>query len=460
MEYAAFDKVPLKERTYSFFDQFVFWFASTSLPAAWYYGALMVGWQGIMGALVLIFIVSTISFIPWAYLGRIAAETGGSSMAIIRPAFGIRGAIIPSIFYLIFAVGWAVVNVFLGAIALSFIFKLLLGFPSYLDPNNVGYMVFYILVVCFLQGFFAVKGNKGIKKLQWVATLLFLILGAYQTYVVFTHWDALSLVQWKPTEMLTTSIGPFTYSLTFALLVDLLIAYNWTWEFIGDFSRFAKNKNAGTWGPFLGANLAQYWWFLVGAFAVVFLSITTGQYAPLLADPSSASVAAGLGWIAALIVLFATISTNAGNIYASALGVSNIIAHKVQIPLNKLLLWASVVIAPLALSPLLSKDFVGFYIFFLDFLGAIVVPLWTLTLVDYFVVKKWRYTDDLFKLKQGIYWYENGWNWKAIGVLLAGIVFYWICAYIFVDIRQTVTAAIPTALFVSILYLAMAKKKS
>lgn len=459
MEYAAFEKVPLKERTYSFFDQFVFWFASTSLPAAWYYGALMAGWQGITGALLLIFIVSTLSFIPWAYLGKIAQETGGSSMAIIRPAFGIRGAIVPSIFYLIFAVGWAVVNVFLGAIALSFIFKLWLGFPSYLDPNNLGYMALYILAVCFLQGFFAIKGNKGIKRLQWVATILFLILGAYQTYIVFTHWDALSLIEWKPKEMLTTTIGPFTYSLTFALLIDLLIAYNWTWEFIGDFSRFAKNKNAGTWGPFLGANLAQYWWFLVGAFAVVYLSVTTGSYNPLLADPSSASVAAGLGWAAALIVLFATVSTNAGNIYASALGISNIISHKKNVPLNTLLVWSSLAVAPLALTPLLSKDFVGFYIFFLDFLGAIVVPLWTLTLVDYFLVKKQTYTDDLFKLKQGAYWYTKGWNWPAIITLFLGIVVYWLCAYVFVGIRQSVTGAIPTMVFVSVFYLLVAKRK-
>lgn len=459
MEQGAFEKVSIKERTYSFFDQFVFWFASTSLPAAWYYGALMAGWQGISGALILIFIVSPISLLPWAFLGKIAQETGGSSMAIVRPAFGIRGAIIPSIFYLLFGLGWGVVNVFLGAIALSFIFKLWLGLPSYLDPNNLGYMVFYILAVCFLQGFFAIKGHGGIKKLQWVATTLFLFLGAYQTYIVFTSWDAASLVQWKPTEILTTSIGPFTWTLTFALLVDLLIAYNWTWEFIGDFSRFAKTKNAGTWGPFLGANLAQFWWFLVGAFAVVFLSVTTGQYAPILADPSSAAVAAGIGWVAALIVLFATISTNVGNIYATALGVSNIISHKVNIPLSRLLLWASIALASLALSPLLSQEFVGFYIFFLDFLGAIVVPLWVITLVDYFFVRKQKYTDDLFKLNKGIYWYKDGWNWKAIGVLLAGIAFYWICAYVYVDIRETVTAAIPTAVFVTVLYLFLSKKK-
>src|SRR6185436_16800157 len=144
MEYSAFDKVPQKAQSYTFLDQTVFWFASTSLPAAWLYGALMAGWQGVSSAMLLIIGVNALSLIPWAFLGRIAQETGGSMMAIARPAFGIRGSIVPSVFYLIFALGWALVNAFIGAIAISFIFKQWLGFPSYLDPNNLGYMVGYL----------------------------------------------------------------------------------------------------------------------------------------------------------------------------------------------------------------------------------------------------------------------------------------------------------------------------
>src|SRR3972149_10878175 len=178
MEYSAFEKVPVNARSYSWWDQFAFWFGATSLPAAWLYGALMAGWQGVAGALILIFIVNTLSFIPWAYLGEMAYKTGGSSMAIVRPAFGIKGSIVPSLFYLVFGFGWALVNVFIGAISLSFIFKLWLNWPSVLDPGNQPYMAAYIGVVCLLQGYFAVKGNQMIKKLQWVATIFFLILGA------------------------------------------------------------------------------------------------------------------------------------------------------------------------------------------------------------------------------------------------------------------------------------------
>lgn len=458
MEYSTFDKVPLKARIYSFWDLVAFWFSSASLPSAWFYGALMAGWQGLAGAAFLIIVVNTLSLIPWAYLGRIAAETGGSTIANARPAFGIRGAIVPSFFNLILSAGWNVVNVFLGAIALSFIFKLWLGFPSFIDPNNLPYMAGYIIGVCIIQGFFAITGSKGLKKIQWTATICFLLLGLYQTYVVFSHWNAAALIDWKPTEVLTANLGPYSFPVTLMILIDLMIAYNWTWEFIGDFSRFAKTKKAGTWGPFVGAVSAQILWFTVGAVAVVYLAVSTGQYSPLLADPSSTTVALGLGWLAAFIVLFATVTTNAGNIYASALGISYMLAPKRIVSVNKLLVIVSIGIIPLAFTPLIATSFVGFYIFFLDFLGAIVVPLWTLILVDYFFLKKQKYTDDLFKLKGGAYWYKNGWNWNAITALLSGVVAYWICGYALPEIRHTVTATLPTMLFVTLLYLGLSKR--
>lgn len=458
MEYAAFEKVPAKDQTFSFLDLTAFWFASATLPAAWLYGALMAGWMGVGAAMLLIVGVNALSLIPWAYLGRIAQETGGSMMAIARPAFGIRGSIIPSIFYLIFAMGWALVNAFIGAIAISFIFKQWLGFPSYLDPNNLWYMVGYLAVFAVLNGTFGIAGHRWIKKLQWVATGFFLILGVYQTYIVLNQWGLEKVLAWMPTATLTHAIGPFVFPITFALLFDLMVAYNWTWEFIGDFSRFAKTKSAATWGPFIGATIVQIWWFTVGALAVAYLALTTGNYMPLLADPSSTTVSLGLGWLAALVILFSTVTTDAGNIYASALSVSNVIPKK-KISLRALLVISSIVVFPLSLLPLLSGNLLNFFIFFLDFMGALVIPLWTIMLVDYFIVKKQKYSDDLYELKGGKYWFTKGWNIPAVVVLLLGTGVYWIFGYVLSDLRNVLPATIPTIIFVATAHILLQKKK-
>ncbi|MBI2649729.1 cytosine permease [Candidatus Woesearchaeota archaeon] len=450
-------------RNFTFWDETILWFGAASLPAAWYYGALMAGFAGLPGAFLLIFVFSTIIFIPWALLGYIASKTGASSMALVRPTFGIKGSKLPSVFYLIFGFGWGAVNVFLAAIAMSFIFSIWLGWPAFLQQGYQQYMVVSILVICFLQGAFAVAGHKIIKWMEWVAVISLIALGAYQTYLVLSNWGFLSLLDWTPPAeglkaVFGSGIFSITYTITFALLIDLLIAYNWTWQFIGDFSRFAKSPRAGSLGPFIGANLAQYWWFFVGALGVVFLTVSAGAYNPAASDPSSTTTKLGFGWIAYIVILAATIATNAGNIYASALGMSNINPrHRMKI--RKLLLISAFVIVPVALVPLLSPNFVGFYIFFLDFLGAIVVPLWTLTLVDYFFVKKRQYSDDIFKEKGGAYWYKNGWNAPAVATLILGTVIYWIIAFGLPRLREKYTAAIPTIIVISIVYYFWAGKR-
>jgi NCS1 family nucleobase:cation symporter-1 len=459
MEYTAFEKVPPKAQTYSFWDMTAFWFASTSLPAAWLYGAIMAGWKGVVASMIFIVGVNALSLIPWAYLGQMAQQTGGSMMALARPAFGTRGSIVPSIFYLIFGMGWALVNAFLGAIAISFIFAQWLGWPSYLSPHNTWYMVGYLAIFAVLNGTFGIAGHRWIKKLQWAATIFFLLLGVYQTYLVITHWGLQTVLSWMPHTTLFNAIGPFVFPITFALLFDIMVSYNWTWEFIGDFSRFARTKAAGTWAPFLGAFVAQVWWFSVGALAVAYLALTTGNFTPLLADPSSTTVSLGLGWLAALVILFATVTTDAGNIYASALSISNMLP-KSKISLRTLLVIVSVLVFPLSLLPLLSSNLINFFIFFLDFVGALVIPLWTLMLVDYFIVKHGKYTDDMYEKQGGKYWFSKGWNISAIISLLSGTAIYWIFAYALpYHVRNVTTATIPTILFVTIIYLILSRKK-
>jgi nucleobase:cation symporter-1, NCS1 family len=380
-------------------------------------------------------------------------------MALARPAFGTRGSIIPSIFYLIFGMGWALVNAFLGSIAISFIFAQWLHFPAYLAPHSTWYMIGYLALFAILNGTFSSAGHTWIKKLQWVATIFFLILGFYQTFLVINHWGLAKILLWHPTKQLFYADGPFVAPITFALLFDLMVSYNWTWEFIGDFSRFAKTKNAGTWAPFIGAFISQVWWFSVGALAVAYLALTSTGYNPLLADPSSTTVALGLGWLAALIILFATVTSDAGNLYGSALAVSNMLP-KAKIKLKTLLIIVGILVFPLSLIPLLSANILDFFIFFLDFMGALVIPLWTIMLVDYFFVKKGKYADDMYQKTGGKYWFNKGWRIPAIVTLLSGTAVYWLIAYALPNhIRNFTTATIPTVIFVTVVYLLLAKRK-
>ena len=458
-EYAALDQVPERARTFGLWDQAAFWFAATCLPAAWFYGALMAGAAGLPGAILLILVVSPLSLIPWALLGTIAARTGACSTAFVRPAFGLRGSAVPSILYLVFAVGWAAVNVFLGAIGLSFVLAGWLGTPPFLSPGYEGTMAISIVTVAVLQGAAAIAGHRVLRLIQWFATIALLGLGAVQLYLVAAHWDPGALMTWRPPiEGLTTSIGPITYTITMALLIDLLIAYNWTWEFIGDFSRFARNAVAGSVGPFVGANVAQTWWFAVGALGVVYLATTTGKYIPEASDPSSLTTSIGLGWAAALVIVAATVSTNAGNLTASALAITNL-APKLKLGVRPLIALTSAGVVPLALLPLVATGFQATYIFWLDLLGAVVIPLWVIVLVDYFWVRRGRYETDLFREEGGRYWYGDGWNWRAIGCLAVGSLAYAVMAYGLPDIRETIPASLPVGVGVAVAYAVLMRRE-
>jgi purine-cytosine permease-like protein len=184
---------------------------------------------------------------------------------------------------------------------------------------------------------------------------------------------------------------------------------------------------------------------------VVFLAMSTGQFDPSRSDPNSVATGLGFGWGAYLVVLLATVATNAGNIYASALGLSQL-APRTGLSLRALLAMVATLIVPLSLFPLVAGELLASYIFFLDFVGALVVPLWTIVLVDFFVVRRGAYSRELFRIEGGPYWYSGGVHWPGVLSLLAGTVAYWVVGFGFPELRSTITATIPSILVSGGLY--------
>src|SRR5207249_2247918 len=80
-------------------------------------------------------------------------------------------------------------------------------------------------------------GHRAIRYLNWASTVALVGLGAYASYIVLKDFDFGQLWAWRPTRPLSFTFtagalgNGFTYTLTLPLLLDLLIAYNWTWEF-------------------------------------------------------------------------------------------------------------------------------------------------------------------------------------------------------------------------------------
>ncbi len=151
---------------------------------------------------------------------------------------------------------------------------------------------------------------EGIKYLEWISVFLLIVLGLWITAVV--------LGQWNLREVMAVRMPEADRSAAFYF--DLAFGFCWGWAMIGDFGRFGKTARASTVGSWLGVNLGQGWFMLIGAIGVIGVVLDTGIYDPNNSDPSSTIAALGLGTVALIVVFIATVSTNATVLYGAGMG--------------------------------------------------------------------------------------------------------------------------------------------
>jgi NCS1 family nucleobase:cation symporter-1 len=215
---------------------------------------------------------------------------------------------------------------------------------------------------------------------------------------------------------------------------------------IPDFSRHAVNQRAQFRGQLYGMPLAMTICAFVGAFfaqATSLVGIVNADGSPVF-DPTVALrylPYPALTFVVAIGVLVATITTDiAANVVAPANGFSNISPRRISYALGVVI---SCIIAVLY-QPWQIFGGAAAYIFdWLNVYGGILAPIAAIFIADYYLVKK-RNVDvmALYQGSEGRYWYQGGWNMRAIiawfvgwilptlgsTVLKQSVVFSWIAA--------------------------------
>jgi NCS1 family nucleobase:cation symporter-1 len=191
----------------------------------------------------------------------------------------------------------------------------------------------------------------------------------------------------------------------------------------GDFARFVKSENEMKKGNF---------WGLPGnivLFSFIALMVTAGSvvvFGETLTNPTDMVERVdhlGLTVVAAFAFFAATIGINmVANFIPPAYDLANLIPSKINFRVGGLItailgfvigaFWVSV-ISNIGMFP------------FVNTLGAILAPVYGIMIIDYYIIKKERIDiNDLFSSKKsGKYYYNGGWNLKAL--------FAWIIAGIF-----------------------------
>lgn len=258
-------------------------------------------------------------------------------------------------------IGWPSVNSFIAAISLSHVFGAAFGWPVFGQPGSTWPMVLGILLTAVAQGIITFLGHEAIRYLERVAGVLLLVLGGWVSYIVLSQWNLSDLMAFR-VENPAHSV---------AFYIDLAFGFSWTWAQVADFSRFSRTGKAATLGSWLGLNVGQGWFMLIGAIGTIGVALQTGNIDPNNSDPSSTLATLGLGLVSFLVLIFATVSTNVTVLYGSGMGLLG--AFKGLTPKKAL---AIIVVLQLGLCfvPMGFDSFLHYFETFLGVIGGLFIP--------------------------------------------------------------------------------------
>lgn len=156
---------------------------ANSNNASWYLGGSVAG-AAFGGAILVALVANPIAYVILAIVGLMGYKIGVSTMALTRPAFGIKGSILPTSLNTIVFLGWAVVNTFIAVISMSFIFSDLFGWAAYGEPGSTGPMILGIIIMSVLNLIAISLGRQSIKVVERIGIAIIMVLGIWITWIV------------------------------------------------------------------------------------------------------------------------------------------------------------------------------------------------------------------------------------------------------------------------------------
>ena len=287
--------------------------------------------------------------------GVLAARTRLTTWVIIRYSFGHTGARIVSAFIGITVLGWYGATVDMFARAVEIIVRDMGGEP--LSHR------FYLVMASGLMIAVAIFGFKGLDRLSKLAVPIMVCLLGWLVYAAATSFGLNVDHEAKMglTEGISAGIGGFIVATTM----------------FPDVCRYARSSTDAVQAASLSFGLGVPVVLLLAAIPVV---------ATAEADFLKVILIVGLGVPGLTLLLLATWTTNAYNLYSASLVFATIAETVAKWKLVIVVGFAGTLIAML---PILDN-----FLYFLKFLAFMIPPVAGVYLADYFWLHKQRYTDE------------------------------------------------------------------
>ena len=350
----------------SVFSQVLLWFGAAVSIAEILTGALLAP-LGLKMGIVAIIIGHIIGAVILYMAGIVGAQSGLSSAWSARISFGKYGSYGFSVLNLLQLLGWTAIMIKNAAIAMN-------GISIKLwDINNEA---LWCVAIAVLICIWVLLGSKNLTKVNIVVMLVLLAFSIVLGIVVFNRTG---------TGVNQSSDG----SMPFGMAVELNVAMCLSWlPLISDYTRNLKNPTLGTVGGVLGYFFGSLLMFIIGLGAALF----TGT-----SDISEILLAAGLGIIALVIVIFSTVTTTFLDVYSAGVSIKNLnnkISEKVSAIIVCILGTTMAIFVPMSQ-----------YENFLYLIGSAFAPLFAILFADYYVAKRRKVnSESMIDAKNGVLW--------------------------------------------------------
>lgn len=415
-EYAAHEIVPKEGRHVGFMEYMMTWAGGALQPTVWTLGGTLIcaGFLGGSAAALLGLVAATLFM---GLLGLIGYHTGASSTGVYRFALGLHGGKLISIFAFISQCGWVAIGNYVGAISISYILNALFGLPAYGESGSVVTMIIGILILTvFTYLGIVIGGMRTLKAFESVMMIVLLVFAGLITIILFKNLSWNDIISFSvPEEAKMSFAGVF--NLVFVCMLAFATVVN-------DTTRYVKSAKTALFASMIGATVAGYWFYAMGMGGVIAGFKATGVFSMDNANPATLLMELGLGNLGLpllLVVVFAIVTTNMLDFYSSALNIQNLfnkVNYRVAVTIVAVLCFA------ISMIPVFAESFYGVFYSFLNLLGAIFPPLFTIILVDYFIIRKCNYATDDVDNPTGAYCYTKGFNVYSIIAWVIGAIVY------------------------------------
>ncbi|NKB36062.1 MAG: hypothetical protein GKR93_02685 [Gammaproteobacteria bacterium] len=297
-------------------------------------------------------------FLIGACSGTIAARTHFSTYVILQFAFGISGAKFVSLVIALTSLGWFAVTIVLFADALHN--AMLNSFSAELS------LQYYLICGSLLMVLTTIFGFKALDRVSLIVVPLLAV------FLFFVAWRSLQSI--GPEAVMNYSGKGMDYGQAVSAIIG---GYIVGMTLLPDLCRYAKQHRDGISGAFIGSFIGYPLVLLLSALPSI--ATNANDYILVLVE-------LGLGGGGVIMLIPATWTTNANNLYSSSLALSTIFTTTAKWKIVIYIGALGTIIAALGL----AQNLIGFLLI----LGYLVPPIAGIYITDYFIINKKKYSQE------------------------------------------------------------------